>query len=203
MLGGYDEQLLKECMVPQWGAMGQWQANALNYLLDNEGYQVVFSHYHNVDLQGHMIVKFMKDKGTGMLPEHVYAEVMEMAYKQTDDYIGRFMHYLDEGWTIFIVSDHAQACPEYGPMMIGEPVGVNVRLMEELGYTAVKKDEKGNELHELDWEKTRAVAVRGNHIYINLKGRNPYGIVDPADKYELEAVSYTHLDVYKRQVYRS
>lgn len=61
MLGGYDEQLLKECMVPQWGAMGQWQANALNYLLDNEGYQVVFSHYHNVDLQGHMIVKFMKE----------------------------------------------------------------------------------------------------------------------------------------------
>lgn len=197
MLGGYDEQLLKECMVPQWGAMGKWQATALNYLMDNEGYQMIFSHYHNVDLQGHMIVKFMKDKGTGMLPEHVYAEVMEMAYKQTDDYIGQFMHYLDEGWTIFIVSDHAQACPEYGPIMLGEPVGVNVRLMEELGYTTVKKDEEGNELHELDWAKTKAVAVRGNHIYINLKGRNPYGIVEPADKYELEEQIMTDLYGYK------
>ena len=62
MLGGYDEQLLKECMVPQWGFQGEWVANSLNYLMDNEGYQVIFSHYHNVDLQGHMIVKFMKEK---------------------------------------------------------------------------------------------------------------------------------------------
>lgn len=197
MLGGYDEQLLKECMIPQWEAQGEWVADSLNYLIDNENYEAVFSHYHNVDLQGHMIVKFMKNKGQDMLPEHVYAELMQMVYEQTDRYIGRFMHYLDEGWTIMIVSDHAQACPEYGPMAIGEPVGVNVRLMEELGYTAVKKDENGNDLHEIDWENTKAVAVRGNHIYINLKGRNPYGIVDPTDQYELEEQIMTDLYSYK------
>jgi len=200
MLGGYDEQLLKECMIPQWTVQGEWVANSLNYLIDNEGYQAVFSHYHNVDLQGHMIVKFMKDKGQGMLPEHVYAELMEMVYQQTDEYVGRFMHYLDEGWTIIIVSDHAQACPEYGPIAMGEPMGVNVRLMEELGYTTIKKDESGNDLHEIDWEHTKAVAVRGNHIYINLKGRNPYGIVEPEDKYELEEQIMTDLYGYKHPV---
>ena len=197
MLGGYDEQLLKECMVPQWEAQGEWVADSLNYLIDNENYEAVFSHYHNVDLQGHMIVKFMKNKGKDMLPEHVYAELMQMVYEQTDRYIGRFMHYLDEGWTIMIVSDHAQACPEYGPIALGEPMGVNVRLMEELGYTTIKKDENGNDLHEIDWENTKAVAVRGNHIYINLKGRNPYGIVDPADQYELEEQIMTDLYSYK------
>lgn len=200
MLGGYDEQLLKECMIPQWGTQGEWVANSLNYLIDNEGYEAVFSHYHNVDLQGHMIVKFMKRKDDDMLPEHVYAELMQMVYEQTDEYIGRFMHYLDEGWTIMIVSDHAQACPEYGPVAIGEPVGVNVRLMQELGYTAVKTDKEGNELHEIDWEHTKAVAVRGNHIYINLKGRNPYGIVEPEDQYELEEQIMTDLYGYKHPV---
>lgn len=200
MLGGYDEQLLKECMVPQWGAQGEWVANSLNYLIDNEGYEAVFSHYHNVDLQGHMIVKFMKHKDDDMLPERVYAELMQMVYEQTDEYIGRFMHYLDEGWTIMIVSDHAQACPEYGPIAMGEPMGVNVRLMQELGYTAVKTDENGDELHEIDWERTKAVAVRGNHIYINLKGRNPYGIVDPEEKYELEEQIMTDLYSYKHPV---
>ena len=200
MLGGYDEQLLKECMVPQWGAQGEWVANSLNYLIDNEGYEAVFSHYHNVDLQGHMIVKFMKHKDDDMLPERVYAELMQMVYEQTDEYIGRFMHYLNEGWTIMIVSDHAQACPEYGPIAMGEPMGVNVRLMQELGYTAVKTDENGDELHEIDWERTKAVAVRGNHIYINLKGRNPYGIVDPEEKYELEEQIMTDLYSYKHPV---
>ena len=200
MLGGYDEQLLKECMVPQWGAQGEWVANSLNYLIDNEGYEAVFSHYHNVDLQGHMIVKFMKHKDDDMLPERVYAELMQMVYEQTDEFIGRFMHYLDEGWTIMIVSDHAQACPEYGPIALGEPMGVNVRLMQELGYTAVKTDENGNELHEIDWDHTKAVAVRGNHIYINLKGRNPYGIVNPEDKYELEEQIMTDLYGYTHPV---
>ena len=50
----------------------------------------------------------------------------------------------------------------------------------------LKKDENGNNLKEIDWEKTRAVATRGGQIYVNLKGKYPTGIVDPADKYELE-----------------
>lgn len=40
---------------------------------------------------------------------------------------------------------------------------------------------KGNELAEINWESTKAVAIRANNIYINLKGRNIYGIVDQAD----------------------
>ena len=58
--------------------------------------------------------------------------------------------------------------------------------MSELGFTVLKKDENGNPIKEIDWEKTRAVAPRGGQIYINLKGKYPTGIVDPADKYELE-----------------
>ena len=201
MLGGHDEQLLKECMIPQWSALGKWQADCLNYLIENEGYEIIFSHYHNVDLQGHMTVKYMKKKeGIPSLEEHVYAECMEMIYQQTDEYIGRFLHLLDKGWSLFIVSDHAQVCPEIGPIAMGEPMGVNVRLMQELGYTEVKHDENGNELQEIDWEKTRAVAVRGNHIYLNLKGRNPYGIVDPKDQYELEEQIITDLYGYKHPV---
>ena len=55
--------------------------------------------------------------------------------------------------------------------------------MQELGYTVLKKDENGNEIKDIDWTKTRAVATRGGHIWINLKGRNATGIVDPEDKY--------------------
>ena len=38
--------------------------------------------------------------------------------------------------------------------------------------------------------------TRSNSIYINLKGRDPYGIVDPADKYELEEQIITDLYGY-------
>ena len=59
----------------------------------------------------------------------------------------------------------------------------------------LKEDENGKKA--IDWTKTRALATRGNHIWINLKGRNPNGIVDPADKYELERQIITDLYGYK------
>ena len=84
--------------------------------------------------------------------------------------------------------------------------GINIRLMNELGYTYMKLDENGNELREIDWSKTRAIASQANNIYINLKGRDEHGIVDPADKYELEEqimtdlYSYKHPDTGKRVI---
>ena len=107
-------------------------------------------------------------------------------YRQTDDYLGKFLHYLDEDWTVLIVSDHGLIVGENVPPLIGEYGGLNVPVMEQLGYTVMKKDENGNNTTEVDWEKTRAVQIRSNYIYINLKGRDKYGIVDPEDKYALE-----------------
>ena len=46
---------------------------------------------------------------------------------------------------------------------------------------------------------TKAVATRGGHIYINLKGRNPHGIVDPADKYQVEEELIKALYQYEYQ----
>ena len=70
------------------------------------------------------------------------------------------------------------------------PAGHEIEMVE-------KKDENGEVLREIDWEKTTAVAPRGLYIYINLKGRNPYGIVDPADKWELEEKIITDLYNYR------
>ena len=42
-----------------------------------------------------------------------------------------------------------------------------------------KKDADGNDLPEVDWTKTKAIHTRCNSIYINLKGRDPYGIGYP------------------------
>lgn len=81
--------------------------------------------------------------------------------------------------------------------LLGDGFGCNIRVMEELGYTVLKKDENGNDLREIDYSKTRAVANRGNHIHINLKGRQPEGIVEPTDKYGLETQIISDLYNYR------
>ena len=126
----------------------------------------------------------------------MYEKWMEGIYKQTDYYLGQFLYLLDEGWTILIFSDHAQVAPKHDLQMMGDICGINIGMMKELGYTVLKKDADGNEIAEIDWEHTKAIAQREQHIYINLKGRDPYGIVDPADQYELEEEIMTALYGY-------
>ena len=70
-------------------------------------------------------------------------------------------------------------------------------FMKELGWTVLKKDAEGNELPEIDWSQTRAIQQRANHIYLNIKGRDEYGIIDPADQYEMEEQLMTDLYGYK------
>ena len=199
MIYGKDIYLKEKTMLACWAASAKWQAASLNYLMENDGYQVVFSHFHNVDLQGHTYLTYIPD-GTESITEEEYLEFSKKIYKQTDEYVGEFLHFLDEGWTILIVSDHALLSPKHGARLLGDSTGVNVRIMEELGLCALKRDENGNELREMDWSKTKAVACRGNHIYINVKGKYPEGIVEPEDQYEVEEEVMTKLYGYKDKI---
>ena len=98
---------------------------------------------------------------------------------------------------MLIVSDHALVSPAHEVPMLSESSGINARVMQELGFTTLKQDEDGNDLHEVDWSKTKAVAIRCNHIYLNIKGRDPQGIVEPQDQYETEEEIITALYGYK------
>ena len=188
MFGGKQLDVINDIILPTWDNYCQWQADVLNYLIDANDYKVVFSHIHNVDACGHMFWYYGKNRPTkDKFEEAEYQDAIEQVYEQTDRYLGEFLHYLDEGWTITIFSDHGLLTPEEEEKpLIGDAFGCNVGVMSELGFTVLKKDENGNPIKEIDWEKTRAVATRGGQIYINLKGKYPTGIVDPADKYELE-----------------
>ena len=199
-LGASDPKLITDCMKCSWDVCAKWQADALNYLIEKEKYDVIFSHFHNIDLQEHMFIKHLKNKGDAKLPEACYWQFLEDVYRQTDEYIGRFLHLLDEGWTIFVVSDHSLVSSDYETYGLGNCSGVNYRIMEELGYTKVKRDAQGQELYDIDWSQTKAVANRGVHIYLNLKGRDPYGIVEPEEQYELEEQIMTDLYSYKHPI---
>ena len=167
-----------------------------------EGYNVIFSHNHCVDAQMHPICRNMKDRDYSKYSSEEAQRCMEEIYIQADNYIGTFFDLIEAGWTLFLVSDHSMVCAEYERPEFGDVSGINVGLMEKLGFTVMIKDENGNDTHDVDWTKTTAVASRANNIYINLKGREKHvladgtvldGIVDPADKYQLEEEIMTAL----------
>lgn len=195
--GNSNKQLIEECMLDCWNTSVKWQGDALNYLIEQERFDVIFSHFHNIDIQEHMFIRYMKDKGHNTNSEEENKRFMENLYKQTDEYLGQFWHLLDKGWTILIVSDHGQVCPANDPPLVGDISGLSVPFMKELGWTVLKKDDDDKELPEIDWSKTRAIQQRANHIYLNIKGRDEHGIIDPADQYEAEEQLMTDLYGYK------
>jgi predicted AlkP superfamily phosphohydrolase/phosphomutase len=198
LIGGEDAELVDQVFEPSWELYSQWQADCLAYLLDQEHYDVVFSHLHNIDCAGHQIWHLGKTlEPWRHTDEKVYQELIDRFYEQTDRYLGRFLSYLDQGFTIFIVSDHGLLVGENVPPILGEYAGLNTKVMAELGYTVLKKDPAGNTRNEIDWEKTRAVQIRSNYIYLNLKNRDQYGIVDPKDQYDLEEQIISDLYNYR------
>ncbi len=191
-VSGTNPDVVREIMIPVWGKYAEWQAKCLCTFMDEGKYDFIFSHLHNVDSIGHKIWHFAKDEALWekhfdvVKKEKEYQEFMREVYVQTDAYIGQFLPYIEKGWSVILVSDHGFLTSEEVSTAIGMAGGISVPVMEELGYTVLKKDENGNPLAEVDWSKTTAVMSRGNDIWINLKGRQAQGIVDPKDKYALE-----------------
>ena len=191
--------------LASWEVSSKWQSAAIHHLMEEEDYDVIFSHFHNIDIQDHTFYKYIAHGIEDMKTED-FIELSKAIYAQTDRYLGSFLHLLDEGWTVFIVSDHGLVAHGNKVPLIGDMNGLNAGLMKELGFTALMQDENGNDLREIDWTKTKAVANRGCHIYVNVKGRDKHtlsdgtvidGIVDPEDKYEVEEEIMTALYGYK------
>ena len=196
-MSGNDADLILKCNNEQWIKSAEWQSNVMRYMIKEKGVEVIFSHFHNVDMQGHNYMKYLKNRDTSKYDENEVVKFAEATYKVTDDYIGSFMGLIDEGWTIIIFSDHALISAEEEAVALGDNTGVCLEPLHKLGYTVLKQDKDGSELPEIDWTKTKAIMTRSNSIYINLKGRDPHGIVNPEDKYELEEQIITDLYGYK------
>ncbi|CDX00657.1 Type I phosphodiesterase / nucleotide pyrophosphatase [Desulfitobacterium hafniense] len=197
VVNGANEILVDKVFIPTWDHYSQWQADCLTYFMKNNKYDIIFSHLHNVDNGGHLFWHFAKHQEMWKNNEEAYKVFIERMYIQTDNYIGRFLPYLDEGWTIIVTADHGLSCQEHHGVELGEAGGITTPVMEELGYVTMLKDENGNRTHEFDWAKTKAVASRGNHIYLNLIGRDEHGIVDTKDQYDLETQIISDLYQYR------
>ena len=184
-MGGTTLEFAQKILTPSWEYNAMWQSRAINYLIKEKDLDVVFSHHHFIDHSAHQFWNYAFQKPDAE-PEAEFQKQIDKTYEVADEYIGSYLHLLDEGWTIILTSDHGEQIHTMPPARLGSAGGVSAGIMKELGWTVMKKDAEGNDTTEIDWEKTKAVAIRTSYIWINLKGRDEHGIVDPADKYDVE-----------------
>jgi predicted AlkP superfamily phosphohydrolase/phosphomutase len=101
-------------------------------------------------------------------------------YRQADRVVGEIRRRLAPSDTLLICSDH-------GFQSFRTQVHVNNWLLQK-GYLALKPGAKLTDAGTtqvggyVDWSKTRAYAMSLGFIYVNEKGREGQGIVEPGDK---------------------
>ena len=191
-----------QVVVETWEQNHKWQAEAAKYLFNKyEDWQLFYIHLHSIDLMNHW---YINQAIPGSHPDwERHRDAIEKVYEINDRFIGEMMAYLDGDTSIFIVSDHA-ATPRsvgYDNPGIGELSGINAKVMSDLGYTVVKAIDAEKGLWEIDWSKTKAVNSRTSYIYINLKGREPQGIVEPEDYDALVQQIISDLYAYRDPVH--
>jgi hypothetical protein len=172
LLGWIDLDTLTESVQYQ----NTWLADACTYLLENKEWDLFFMHAHCPDWAYHHTFPTELDPSTNPNKEEVvkYEKAELKFYQSLDEMISKIISKANDETLIIVVSDHgAKATTNHF-----EPV----KLLVNAGLTVIKEDREGRKI--IDWEKTRAVVQRSCYIYINLKGRDPQGIVEPGEEYE-------------------
>jgi predicted AlkP superfamily phosphohydrolase/phosphomutase len=137
---------------------------------------VFFFYFSSLDLNSHMFWRLMDPQH----PEYDAALAAQNGsaitdfYQQMDQVLGEVLPRLDDHTTLLVLSDHGFA-PYY------RSFNLNTWLLNN-GYIKLKNVGSPNSSEpfaNVDWTRTRAYGLGLNGLYINLRGRESNGIVEP------------------------
>jgi predicted AlkP superfamily phosphohydrolase/phosphomutase len=101
-----------------------------------------------------------------------YAAAIDELYERMDGLLGRALAKKRPQDVLFVMSDH-------GFTLFKRGMNLNSWLWKN-GYLATKDNQPSAELFaSVDWERTRAYALGLSGIFLNLRGREREGVVDP------------------------
>jgi predicted AlkP superfamily phosphohydrolase/phosphomutase len=109
--------------------------------------------------------------------EIALSDAIPASYRELDRIVGKVLDdYVKAGDTLLVCSDH-------GFQSFRRQVHLNNWLIEK-GYLAIRADATKDATSTLnsyvDWSRTRAYAVGLGMLYVNMRGREGQGIVEPA-----------------------
>lgn len=131
-----------------------------------------------VDRLHHGFWRYMDSSHPRYEPDHPYGEAARDYYRMIDDEVGQILDLIPQETVVLVVSDHG-ARPMVGGFRINE------FLLRE-GLLTVRRRPSSPatlSLSDVDWARTKAWGEGGyySRIFMNVRGREPEGIIDPND----------------------
>lgn len=152
---------------------------ALKHLIGNFDEGLLFLYFGTVDQGCHMLWRYMDEKHPFHIHDDFLKEGIRTIYIKMDEVLGHTLENIDDDTTLIVMSDHG-----FGPFY--RQFNLNSWLYEN-GYVSLRNPSMRGRLDffiNVDWNKTTAYGVGLNGLYINLKGREKFGTIEPGEAYE-------------------
>jgi predicted AlkP superfamily phosphohydrolase/phosphomutase len=153
------------------------------YVLDRFGDGLLFYYFGNIDQVSHMMWRAMDPSHPGYTSEDAqYRTVIEDLYAGVDQLVGETLSRLRPDDLLVVMSDHGFASWR-------RSFSLNAWLRDN-GFLVVRDPNLRVDpglFSNVDWTRTRAYALGLNGLYLNVRGREAHGIVDPAERQTLAA----------------
>lgn len=175
----YNDVFSDEEYLEQANYVLQERMNLFAYALEQYNGGFLFFYFSSTDLQAHMFWWDSDETHPVRSPDDAkkYYGVMGDLYRKMDAVVGNVLQRYGDA-TIMVVSDH-------GFCNFRRQFNVNTWLRDNgylgppncasLGVTNRRKP-------LVDWSGTRAYGIGLNGLYLNLKGRERWGVVDPSER---------------------
>lgn len=166
--------------LQQLGQHANWWGNATKYILDNKEWDMAFTWVGTVDHIEHVLYGGIEPKARVYNPDKAdwCWDMIRKVYMQVDANVGKILKSvnLDETYVV-VISDHGFTHLDWNPY-----IKEHLSRADLLDYNLDLTNDNPTNL-TINWEKTKCHPLEPGHahIFVNLKGRDPSGIVEPED----------------------
>ena len=206
-----------------------WREKLLMHELSQDDWDVLFHVEYGTDRTAHMMYRYFdpghphfdaKDKDGNLIREQEIqafgrtfktSDCILETYREMDRILGQVIERIESGSLgsdvrLMLISDHGFQSYRYGVNLnvwlnrmgylarTGEPEPIGAPSNIEQGRSS------GNMFGFVDWSRTRAYSMGLGKIYINLKGREPKGIVERSEYDALKAEIIAKLKEFRDPV---
>jgi predicted AlkP superfamily phosphohydrolase/phosphomutase len=175
-----EDAITDKAFLEQTYKMGQEREKQFFKALETTKKGLVTTVFDETDRIQHMFWRYRQDGYQGLREkaDELSRDAIESLYKHADDLVGRTMKKLNDDDLFIVMSDH-------GFKAFNVCIHFN-NWLHENGYLHLKegKSEGGEWFKDVDWSKTKAYGFGLNGIYLNVKGRESQGIVEPGEEEE-------------------
>jgi len=158
-----------------------WLGDVVTTLIQKHKWDLLYLHSHPIDWAYHVLMDNLDEHTAESEQDYKKAwEVHRKIYQSQDRLLGRIVEGAGQDTLLVLVSDHGagKGGATFNPYHPLVAAGLTVPEGEGGGAEG-RATPRGRVVPDI--AKSKVLAQRMCHIYINLKGRDPEGIVEPCD----------------------